>query len=142
MTIDNEATNFGSPKKERSLETGGSKRSQVHKMPALKVDTGNTKATLALKALNINQPLALNEAPIHSESSYNATAVSTNYPWTEDRKASFTVNRLSMLEEMTRESSYNGLRAAKQSSVMQQHKTQRASEIQSRNNNLYGNKSS
>ena len=79
-------------------------------MPPLKLDTGNKKAATALRALNVSQPLALNEAPVPSDSSYNATAMTSPYPWNDERKFSFANNRLSMLEELTRECPIQGIR--------------------------------
>ena len=43
-------------------------------MPHLSVDTGNKKAARALKALNVHQPLALNEPP-HQLAQLPGTAV-------------------------------------------------------------------
>jgi hypothetical protein len=81
-------------------------------MPPLSEESGDNKAASALKALNINQPLALNELPmgsfLPSDSSNYATGMISPQPRPDDRNgsimqfggSSFTQNRLSKLDDL------------------------------------------
>lgn len=142
----NDETNFGTPNREVTSEMQGAKREfPAPSMPPLQVDTGNKKATMALKALNLNQPLALNSIPVHSDSSYNPNGMNSPFPWNDDRMNSFTNNRLSILEELTRESPVIGLRpTSKQRSSFKMRNLQRAvvSDMTNKPNNFYQHKNS